>query len=62
MRPTLSCPSKFNARPSWSSVTGRSRLRRVSFESAGVGTSQHLAGKLFQQMTGIRIVHFPTRA
>nr|WP_228747479.1 tripartite tricarboxylate transporter substrate-binding protein [Bradyrhizobium sp. BR 10289] len=37
-------------------------MRRVSFESAGVGTSQHLAGKLFQQMTGIRIVHFPTRA
>jgi tripartite-type tricarboxylate transporter receptor subunit TctC len=32
---------------------------KVSFGSAGVGTSQHLAGELFQQMTGTRMVHVP---
>jgi tripartite-type tricarboxylate transporter receptor subunit TctC len=32
---------------------------KISFGSAGVGTSQHLAGELFQQMTGTRMVHVP---
>ncbi|MGY4505991.1 tripartite-type tricarboxylate transporter receptor subunit TctC [Bradyrhizobium sp. GM24.11] len=32
---------------------------KVSFGSAGVGTSQHLAGGLFQQMTGTKMVHVP---
>lgn len=32
---------------------------KVSFGSAGVGTSQHLAGELFQQMTGTKMVHVP---
>ena len=32
---------------------------KVSFGSAGVGTSQHLAGELFQQLTGTKMVHVP---
>ena len=32
---------------------------KVTFGSAGVGTSQHLAGELFQQMTGGKMVHVP---
>jgi tripartite-type tricarboxylate transporter receptor subunit TctC len=32
---------------------------KVTFGSAGVGSSQHLAGELFQQMTGTKMVHIP---
>ena len=32
---------------------------KVTFGSAGIGTSQHLAGELFQQMTGTKMVHVP---
>ena len=32
---------------------------KVSFGSAGPGTSQHLAGELFQQMTGTTMTHVP---
>lgn len=32
---------------------------KVTFGSAGAGTSQHLAGELFQQMTGTTMVHVP---
>jgi tripartite-type tricarboxylate transporter receptor subunit TctC len=32
---------------------------KVTFGSAGVGTTQHLAGELFQQMTGTKMVHVP---
>ncbi len=32
---------------------------KVAFGSAGPGTSQHLAGELFQQMTGTKMVHVP---
>ncbi len=32
---------------------------KVTFGSAGVGSSQHLAGELFAQMTGTRLVHIP---
>ncbi len=31
----------------------------VSIASAGVGTSSHLAGELFQQLTGTKLVHIP---
>jgi tripartite-type tricarboxylate transporter receptor subunit TctC len=34
---------------------------RFSFASAGVGTSQHLAGELFRTMAGIDIAHVPYR-
>ena len=32
---------------------------KVTFGSSGPGTSQHLAGELFQQMTGTKMVHVP---
>lgn len=32
---------------------------KVTFGSAGAGTSQHLAGELFQQMTGTKMLHVP---
>jgi tripartite-type tricarboxylate transporter receptor subunit TctC len=32
---------------------------KVSFGSAGNGTSQHLAGELFQQMAGVKMTHVP---
>lgn len=32
---------------------------KVTFGSAGPGTSQHLAGELFQQMTGTKMIHVP---
>lgn len=32
---------------------------KLSFGSAGVGTSQHLAGELFKQVTGIEMSHVP---
>jgi tripartite-type tricarboxylate transporter receptor subunit TctC len=31
----------------------------VTYGSAGVGSSQHLAGELFQQMTGTKLIHVP---
>ena len=34
---------------------------KVRFGSAGVGTSQHLAGELFKTMAGIEITHVPYR-
>jgi tripartite-type tricarboxylate transporter receptor subunit TctC len=34
---------------------------RVSYASAGTGTSPHLAGELFRQMAGIDITHVPYR-
>jgi tripartite-type tricarboxylate transporter receptor subunit TctC len=37
----------------------KANLDKVSFGSASVGTSQHLAGELFQQMTGTKMVHVP---
>ena len=32
---------------------------KVTFASAGIGTSIHLSGELFQQMTGTKMVHVP---
>jgi tripartite-type tricarboxylate transporter receptor subunit TctC len=34
---------------------------RISMASFGAGTSSHLAGELFQAMTGIKLVHVPYR-
>ena len=34
---------------------------KISMASFGAGTSSHLAGELFQAMTGIRLVHVPYR-
>jgi len=34
---------------------------RINFASAGVGTSNHLAGELFKSMTGVDFVHIPYR-
>lgn len=34
---------------------------KVSFGSAGIGTSQHLAAELFKQMTGTQMRHVPYR-
>ena len=34
---------------------------KVSMASFGAGTSSHLAGELFQAMTGIKLVHVPYR-
>jgi tripartite-type tricarboxylate transporter receptor subunit TctC len=34
---------------------------RISMASFGAGTSSHLAGELFQAMTGVRLVHVPYR-
>ena len=34
---------------------------KINFASAGVGTAPHLAGELFQVMTGVNMVHVPYR-
>jgi tripartite-type tricarboxylate transporter receptor subunit TctC len=39
----------------------RANPGKLTFGSAGVGTSQHLAGELFKTMAGIDIVHVPYR-
>ena len=39
----------------------RSHPGKLSFGSAGVGTSQHLAGELFKAMAGLDIQHVPYR-
>jgi tripartite-type tricarboxylate transporter receptor subunit TctC len=37
----------------------RARPRQLAFGSAGAGTSQHLAGELFKQITGVEMTHVP---
>jgi len=37
----------------------KSKPGQLSFGSAGVGTSTHLAGELFNMMAGVKIVHIP---
>ena len=37
----------------------KSRPGRVTFASAGVGTSNHLTGEYFQTVTGTKLVHVP---
>ena len=39
----------------------RARPGQISMASFGAGTSSHLAGELFQNMTGIKLVHVPYR-
>lgn len=34
---------------------------KINFASAGIGTSEHLAGELFKMMSGIDMVHVPFR-
>lgn len=37
----------------------KSNPGKLSFASAGVGTSAHLAGEMFKQMAGVNVVHVP---
>nr|WP_282572033.1 tripartite tricarboxylate transporter substrate binding protein [Roseomonas acroporae] len=37
------------------------KQREIRYASGGIGTSQHLAGALFEQMTGLRMTHVPYR-
>jgi|SoiMethySBSTD1v2_1073268.scaffolds.fasta_scaffold21434_2 tripartite-type tricarboxylate transporter receptor subunit TctC/uncharacterized membrane protein YkvA (DUF1232 family) len=37
----------------------RARPGQLAFGSAGAGTSQHLAGELFKQITGVEMTHVP---
>ena len=37
----------------------RANPGRLSYGSAGAGTSQHLAGELFKQITGVEMTHIP---
>jgi tripartite-type tricarboxylate transporter receptor subunit TctC len=39
----------------------RSRPGQIDYSSAGNGTSNHLAGELFEAMTGTHLVHIPYR-
>lgn len=39
----------------------KARPGQISMASFGAGTSSHLAGELFQSMTGIKLVHVPYR-
>jgi tripartite-type tricarboxylate transporter receptor subunit TctC len=38
---------------------GKANPGKLSYGSAGTGTSQHLAGELFKQLTGIEMTHVP---
>jgi tripartite-type tricarboxylate transporter receptor subunit TctC len=40
----------------------RANPDKLSFASSGNGTTLHLSGELFKQMTGTRIVHVPYKA
>jgi tripartite-type tricarboxylate transporter receptor subunit TctC len=35
---------------------------KISYASAGTGTSQHMAGELFKMLTGVQMVHVPYRS
>jgi tripartite-type tricarboxylate transporter receptor subunit TctC len=37
----------------------RAHPGKLAFGSAGAGTSQHLAGELFKQITGVEMMHVP---
>ena len=37
------------------------RAREIRWASGGIGTSQHLAGELFKQMSGLLMAHVPYR-
>lgn len=38
---------------------GQGRAEPLTYASAGVGTSNHLAGELLQSMTGLKLTHVP---
>lgn len=40
----------------------RAKPDTLTYSSAGVGTSNHMAGELFQHMTGVRMRHVPYRS
>ena len=40
-------------------VSDKRRPGRVTFASAGIGTSNHLTGEYFQTVTGTKLVHVP---
>jgi len=44
--------------PEFMDLAKRTELR---WASGGIGTSQHLAGELFTQMTGLKMIHVPYR-
>lgn len=44
--------------PDFMALAGKTEIR---WASGGVGTSQHLAGELFAQMSGLKMVHVPYR-
>ena len=37
----------------------KQKPKQVTFSSAGIGTTQHLGGELFELMTGTQLVHVP---
>jgi tripartite-type tricarboxylate transporter receptor subunit TctC len=39
----------------------KSKPGEINFGSAGVGTAPHLSGELFNMMTGVKLVHVPSR-
>jgi len=39
----------------------RSNPGKINYASAGVGTTQHLCGELFKQLTGVNMGHVPYR-
>jgi tripartite-type tricarboxylate transporter receptor subunit TctC len=39
----------------------KARPGEINFGSVGIGSSQHLVGEYFQQLTGIRLTHVPYR-
>jgi len=40
----------------------RSRPGKINFASSGSGTSIHMSAEMFKMLTGVNIVHIPTRA
>ncbi|HEY8610906.1 MAG TPA: tripartite tricarboxylate transporter substrate binding protein [Roseomonas sp.] len=42
-------------------AAARAAPGRLNFGSAGIGTTQHLAGELLQEVTGIELTHVPYR-
>jgi tripartite-type tricarboxylate transporter receptor subunit TctC len=43
-------------------VLAKAKPGTLSYGSAGLGSSQHLAGELFREMAGVNIVHVPYKA
>jgi tripartite-type tricarboxylate transporter receptor subunit TctC len=54
-------PSNPASTPADIVAAARSSPRKLTYASAGAGTSHHLAGALFARMTGSELVHIPYR-